>query len=305
MLKNRIEKNWKKLKSWAQQQNIEAYRLYDRDIPEFQVIVDRYQDYFVIYDKTDPFKDQGKDIASITDKALTDLFRIPANQLIWKSRERQSGLQQYQRLAERNETLVIKEGPAQFHVNLWDYLDTGLFLDHRPMRHKVYKHSQDMRFLNLFCYTGSVSVCAALGGAITTNVDMSATYLDWATANFKQNKITLDDHEFIRKDVLYWLQEFPIGEKFDRIFLDPPTFSNSKRMEKSFEVERDQEFLITNTMKHLKPEGILFFSNNKRKFRLHEKIISTYHVTDISEETIPRDFHDQKIHQCFEIRWKK
>ncbi len=304
MLKNRIEKNWKKIKAWTQQQNIEAFRLYDRDIPEFQVIVDRYKDHFVIYDKTDFYIDQGKDIKSLTSKALVELFQVSPDLLIWKSRERQSGLQQYERLAETNKNFIVREGPAYFRVNLWDYLDTGLFLDHRPIRQKIFKQIQGKKLLNLFCYTGSISVCAALGGAKTTSVDMSATYLEWAKTNFEQNQINLNEHELIRADVLSWLSEDIGSTKYDCIFLDPPTFSNSKRMEQTFEVERDQDFLLRTTMKKLDSSGILYFSNNKRKFKLDPKILNDFQIRDITKETIPRDFHDQKIHQCYEFRWK-
>jgi len=305
MLKNRIEKNWNKLKAWSKQSNVEAFRLYDRDIPEFQIIIDKYKDFFVVYDKTNPYLDQDKNIEELSNSAITSLFKPEPQQIIWKSRERQSGTQQYEKLAETNKSFFLNEGSAKFKVNLWDYLDTGLFLDHRPLRHKLSKQSQGKSLLNLFCYTGSISVAAALGGASTTSIDMSATYLDWAAENLKENNLPLDRNELIRADVLTWLKESPVNNQFDIIFLDPPTFSNSKKMEQTFEVERDQDFLIPETMKHLKSDGVLYFSNNKRKFRLNQNFLSKYEVKDISKETIPRDFHDLKIHQCFEFRWKK
>ncbi|HWU43480.1 MAG TPA: class I SAM-dependent methyltransferase, partial [Bdellovibrio sp.] len=167
---------------------------------------------------------------------------------------------------------------------------------------KIFKSAEGKRFLNLFCYTGSVSVFAALGGAKTTSVDMSQTYLRWAQDNFELNEIDFGSHSFVNENVIEWLYEHRYKKAYDIIFLDPPTFSNSKKMDESFEVERDQEFLVDSCMSILRPEGILYFSNNKRKFKLSPSLMSKYKVRDISEETIPQDFHDKKIHNCFEIK---
>ncbi|MGZ3772515.1 MAG: class I SAM-dependent methyltransferase [Pseudobdellovibrionaceae bacterium] len=304
MIKNRLEKNLKKLKPWASRHQIEAYRLYDRDIPEFPFIVDIYKNHYVIYDKSDAVKDKDKNHLPLLTEALKNIFKCEDTNLVIKKRERQEGLKQYEKLSDQNETFFVRESQALLKVNLYDYLDTGLFLDHRPMRQKIFKLGNEKRFLNLFCYTGSVSVFAALAGARTTSVDMSQTYLRWAQDNFELNKIGLSEHSFINADVLEWLQENKDKRNFDLIFLDPPTFSNSKKMDNNFEVERDQEFLVDSCMSMLAPNGLLYFSNNKRKFKISEKILSTYTVRDISEETIPQDFHDKKIHNCFEIRMK-
>lgn len=301
MIKNRLEKNEKKLKAWRERNRIEAYRLYDRDIPEYPFIIDVYKDHYLIYDKSDMVKDKDKDHLPHVLEALHSLFKCQQERIVVKKRERQEGLKQYEKLDQKKETLIVREGVAQFYVNLSDYLDTGLFLDHRPMRHKIHKISQDRKVLNLFCYTGSVSVFAALGGAKTTSVDMSQTYLRWAQDNFQLNDIELDSHSFINADVIEWLHEKKGSKDFDIIFLDPPTFSNSKKMSDSFEVEADQDFLVDACMSMLRPGGVLYFSNNKRKFHLSEKVMSSYKVKDITAETIPQDFHDSKIHHCFEI----
>lgn len=302
MIKNRLEKNLKKLKSWADRQKIEAYRLYDRDIPEYPFIVDVYKDRYVVHDKSDPIRDKDKNHLPHVIDALKSLFQCEDTQIVIKKRERQEGLKQYEKLDAKNETLIIRESQALLKVNLYDYLDTGLFLDHRPIRQKIFKTAQGKKFLNLFCYTGSVSVFAALGGARTTSVDMSQTYLRWAQDNFELNNIDLGRHSFVNANVLEWLGLHKDHRAYDLIFLDPPTFSNSKKMEDSFEVERDQNILVDNCMSMLNPGGILYFSNNKRKFKLSEEILSKYTVKDITEESIPQDFHDKKIHNCFEIK---
>lgn len=304
MIKNRIEKNFKKLKPWAERHQIEAYRLYDRDIPEYPFIVDRYGEYFLIYDKSDFIIDKEKNHLPEVVEALIQLFQQDPNKIIQKKRERQEGLAQYEKLSETKSYFSVKETQARFLVNLQDYLDTGLFLDHRPMRQKIYKQSRDKKILNLFCYTGSVSVFAALGGAETTSVDMSKNYIHWAEENFKLNQLDPKNHFFICENALDYLQKPEMDVRYDIIFLDPPTFSNSKRMNSHFEVEKDQIFLVESCMKRLSVDGVLYFSNNKRKFKLDSQLAKNFSVRDITKETIPVDFHDQKIHSCFEIRRK-
>lgn len=305
MIKNRLEKNLKKLKSWSERNKIEAFRLYDRDIPEYPFIVDIYNDHFVIYDKSDPLRDKDKNHLPHVQEALKSIFHADDSKIVIKKRERQEGLKQYEKLAAKEETFTVRESQALLKVNLYDYLDTGLFLDHRPMRQKIFKTAQEKNFLNLFCYTGSVSVFAALGGASTTSVDMSQTYLRWAQDNFEMNNLDPANHRFINADVLDWLRTQKLANTFDIIFLDPPTFSNSKKMEDTFEVERDQDFLVDQCMGMLRAGGVLYFSNNKRKFKISEQILSKYRVKDITEDSIPQDFHDKKIHNCFEIRAKQ
>jgi 23S rRNA (cytosine1962-C5)-methyltransferase len=304
-IRNRIEKNSKKLESWADKFGIDAYRIYERDIPEYPFIVDRYKDHFVVYDRgdleIDSRPDKQEHLPELL-RALSELFSCPNEKIILKRRARQKGENQYEKLASRGETIIVREDPARFIVNLHDYLDTGLFLDHRLMRQMILKASQGKDFLNLFCYTGSVSVFAALGGARTVSVDMSATYSRWAQDNFELNRIPLSKHEFITRNALEFLADSSYPRRFDLIFLDPPTFSNSKKMSQSFEVERDQQFLVDNCMRLLKPNGTLWFSNNKRNFKLLDSIAHRFPVKDITARTIPKDFRDQKIHRVYEIR---
>lgn len=307
MLAAKLEKNQKKLKPWAEKNKIQAYRLYDKDIPEFPFLIDVYKDHVVIYDKTELI-DEGKDKHLIAIAAVQKVLQTPSENLILKRRERQKGEQQYQRIERKNQRIEVLENGYPVLVNLWDYLDTGLFIDHRPTRYFFLKNSKDKKVLNLFCYTGVVSLMAALGGAKTTSVDLSGNYLNWAKDNFNLNNLDLNLHRFIEQDVLEFLKhasEWPdYKHSFDMIFLDPPTFSNSKDMQQDFEVERDQKELILRTMKFLKPNGVLYFSTNKRKFKLDPSFIDEFNVKTTTEKTIPIDCHDQKIHHSFEFRMK-
>ena len=301
MIKNRIEKNFKKLSSWASRNKIEAFRLYDRDIPEYPFIVDFYKDYLLVYDKSDLLIDKDKNQLPKVLEALSALFPQSQDKIVLKKRERQEGVKQYNKIENKKDYFEIQESQAKFKVNLFDYLDTGLFLDHRPLRQWVFKESKDKDILNLFSYTGSISVFSALGGGRVTSVDMSQTYLNWSQDNFLLNGIDLGAHSFIHANVIEYLQNKAFGKKFDLIVLDPPTFSNSKRMEDDFEVEKDQDFLIDKCFSMLKPNGKLYFSNNKRKFKLSNHILANYKVIDLTEKSIPKDFHDKKIHHCFQF----
>lgn len=320
MIKNRLQKNLKKRQAWTKQANIQAFRLYDKDIPEYPFLVDQYADYFVVYDKGR--KDDEKDKAHLEEliDVLINDFAKDQSHVIVKSRQRlrnrhqtESGdkkeVVQYQKLDNQKVELEIQESACRFKVNLSDYLDTGLFLDHRPLRQIVKKQMTGFKkhfgesptFLNLFCYTGAVSVSAALGGALTTNIDMSNTYIKWAEENFEVNDLATYEHKFIREDVLKYLGTKP-EEQYDFVYCDPPTFSNSKKMEEAFEIEREQEFIIDACMKRLKDSGTLYFSTNKRDFKLSPEIEKKFSVRNITQQSIPQDFHDQKIHHCFEIR---
>lgn len=300
-IQNRIEKNYKHRQKWAKRENIEAYRIYEKDIPEFPFIVDLYKDNAVIFEKRDEVIDAEKeDHFNFIISAVKNVLGFRESQIVVKSRFKQKGTLQYEKLDEKNEFITIRESEAQFLVNLHDYLDTGLFLDHRPMRQVIYKSSEKKHVLNLFSYTGSVSVFAALGGAKhVTSVDLSTTYQDWAKKNFELNGLSLKEHNFIIQSALEYLEKSQ--SKFDLIFLDPPTFSNSKKMDKDFEVEADQVFLVKNALRLLNPNGTLYFSNNKRKFKLSDEIKTMAKVTDITNQTIPVDFRDSKIHQCFKL----
>ncbi len=310
MIFNKLEKNLKRLKPWADRAKIEVYRLYDKDIPEFPFLVDVYKDYVVVFDKTEDI-DYGKNKDIEVVAAVKKLFQLndesAVQKIVLKKRERQKGLNQYQKLEDKNEKIVVLENGISVLVNLWDYLDTGLFIDHRPLRYFFLKNSKQKKFLNLFCYTGVVSLMAAIGGAETVSVDLSDKYLDWAQENFALNDLDTTKHRFVEQDVLQFIEHASswadYKQSFDMIFLDPPTFSNSKSMIDSFEVERDQKKLILNTLKFLKPTGTLYFSTNKRKFKLDPSIESEFSVKNTTEKTIPQDCHDQKIHQSYEIKF--
>ncbi len=304
-LKNRLQKNYKKLKSYLEKNHIEAYRLYSKDIPEYPYLIDIYGKFAVIYEQGKKLydEDQPKRIEHQKDieLALIDLFSFPKESLFFKIREKQKGNDQYRPLDPHSKDFfVVSEPPCKFLVNLERYLDTGLFLDHRPLRQYLLANSQGKKILNLFCYTGSLSVAAALGGGTVTSIDMSRTYLDWAYENFLINKIDPKLHVFYQADVL---KEVPKrqeeGETYDVIILDPPSFSNSKRMEEDLDIERDHPILIRNCMQLLKHGGCLFFSTNKRRFELHSVITTHYQVKEISQWTIPQDFHHSEIHQAF------
>lgn len=305
MIYNRLLKNYKKLKNWIRSDKIEAYRLYDRDIPEYPFIIDCYGGYLVLYDRRNQEIDYTFEKSANLDNmmnALSKLFLESPKQIILKERRKQKGISQYEKISRKQKYISITEGPCQFLVNIWDYLDTGLFLDHRPLRKIIYKQAKDKKILNLFSYTGSISVAGAIGGGLITSVDLSNTYLNWAHDNFKHNNIDVNQHEFIRDNVVEYLNlSQNSSRKFDLIILDPPTFSNSKRMEEIFDVQKDHFQLISNCLNLLKDEGLLYFSTNKKKFKYDPAINEIAKLRDISNKTIPQDFRDNNIHHCYLI----
>ncbi len=302
MLANRLKKNLKKLKSWIKSQESNAFRLYDRDIPEIPYIVDIYDKCAVVYErgkKEAPEDLREKNTHDIED-SLSELLQI--EQIFFKQRVQQKGKHQYQRQKWRpqKEIFSISENSALFEVNLKDYLDTGLFLDHRPLRKMVKETSSNKAVLNLFSYTCSISIMAALGGARVTSVDLSNTYLEWGMRNFKLNGIPAGEHRFVKADILDYIKEEK--DKFDIIILDPPSFSNSKSMDKTLDIQRDHETLISDCMDRLSTNGILYFSTNKRDFKLSAEIQAKYQIQDITQKSIPIDYRDAKIHKLFEIK---
>jgi 23S rRNA (cytosine1962-C5)-methyltransferase len=303
-IQNRIEKNYKHRAKWAKREGFEAFRIYHKDIPEFPFIVDLYKDHVVIFEKRDDEIDADKfDHFNFIISAVKNVLNLPEERVIIKSRMRQKGDTQYTKLEDKKEYMTVKEYQAEYLVNLHDYLDTGLFLDHRPLRQIVYKSAEGKKVLNLFSYTGSISVAAALGKAAkVTSVDMSATYQEWAKKNFEQNQIPVSQHIFINDSALEYLEK--ASQRFDIIVLDPPTFSNSKKMEEDFEVEKDQVFLVKHCLRLLAPDGVLYFSNNKRKFKIDPAILEMAQVQDITFKTTPEDYKDTKIHHCFKITHK-
>lgn len=303
MLFNRLQKNAAHLKKWAKKNNISCYRVYDADLPEYAYAIDCYNDYVVLQEYAPPASVpeqkaqlRSLDVIQVAPKALG----ISPDRLVVKQRKRQRGSEQYQKMGESSKTMVVNEGRALLHVNLYDYLDTGLFLDHRPLRLSFSQLKPGTRFLNCFCYTASASVHAALAGAITTNVDLSNTYLNWAQDNFKLNNINLSRHQFIPYDCKEWLRN--TRDRFDVIFLDPPSFSNSKRMTDTLDIQRDHASLIQSAMRLLNPDGVLYFSTNLRSFKMDARVLEQFSVQDISKQTIDIDFkRNSKIHYCFKI----
>ena len=310
---NRLKKNVKKLSKWAKQNQITCYRVYDADLPDYSAAVDIYQgeETWVNVQEYEPPKtiDQHK-----ADQRLAGLLaEIPnelgvnREQVFLKIRRKQRSTDQYEKHDNQGRFHVIEEGGCKLMVNFEDYLDTGLFLDHRPIRLQLQKEAKDKRFLNLFAYTGSATVHAAVGGAkSTTTVDMSNTYLQWAKNNLALNP-NAGEHEFVQADCLEWLANQasqPDSQHYDLIFLDPPTFSNSKRMDDVFDIQIDHVQLIKNAVSLLTPEGVLYFSTNFRRFKIDNEALSEYDVHDITAKTIPEDFsRNPKIHYCWKIKY--
>lgn len=304
MFANRMRKNLKQAKRWAQRNGISCYRVYDADLPEYAVAIDLYEDRVHVQEYQAP--------ASIDERlarrrlrevvtVLPELLAVPAEFVYVKTRKRQRGTDQYDRQDQRREFFEVQEGGLRFKVNLADYLDTGLFLDHRLTRELIRDLASGRDFLNLFAYTGSVSVYAAAGGATsTTTVDMSSTYCAWAKENLELNGFTSHVHQVISADCLKWLEQH--SRQYGLIFLDPPTFSNSKKMDDCFDIQRDHVALIQNTCRLLTDDGVLIFSNNLRRFKMDYDGLAGLKVEEITQQTIPQDFkRNTKIHNCWKV----
>ncbi len=303
---NRLRKNLKKLVPWATVEGLEAYRLYDADIPEYALSVDRYGEWLHVQ-AFDPPRSVDRRAAQLrVDEvlaALPELCGVQPERIALKTRVRQRGRDQYLRQDQREETLVVGEGALRFEVNLHDYLDTGLFLDGRWLRQWIVEHVEGQRLLNLFGYTGAVTVAAIVGKArATTTVDLSNTYLDWAGRNLRLNGAQVGRrHRLERADCLQWLQH--ASGRFDLIYLDPPTFSNSKSMQTSWDVQRDHAELILRALELLSDDGALIFVTNRRGFRLDKKALGELQIEEWTEHSVPRDFtHRPRIHRSYRIR---
>lgn len=304
---NRLGKNIKHLRKWAQRQDIEAWRMYDRDIPQFPFAADIYADHVHLQEYDTGWlmhkTDYEKWLAEVVEAVLF-VTGLPKEHIHVKKRQRQKGKDQYEKTGITGTDFVIHEHGRAFWVNLDKYLDTGLFLDHRNTRQKIGNIAAGKRFLNLFAYTGSFSVYAATGGALfSETVDLSNTYLQWAQRNFELNGLDMQAHQIVRADVFQYLQKAVEDHKqFDLIVMDPPSFSNSKKMLDILDIQRDQEKLIDGAMRLLSKQGSLYFSNNLRSFTLNPVLEQRYDVNNISRKTIPEDFRNTRIHQCWEIR---
>lgn len=304
MFANRLRKNLKQLSKWVASKHIDCYRLYDADMPEYAVAIDVYRDWVHVQEyaaprSIDPAKAQIRLLDALA--AIPPALGVPASQVVVKRRERQSGSRQYERQSATGQFMEVTEGGLNILVNLQDYLDTGLFLDHRPLRLRFQQEAAGKRFLNLFCYTATASLHAAKGGArSTTSVDLSKTYLDWARRNLALNGFS-ERHQLIQANVMQWLEQE--RSEYDLIFIDPPTFSNSKRMDDVFDIQRDHVRLLDLAMARLAPGGVLYFSNNFRKFVLDEGLQHRYHIEDITAQTLDEDFQrNPKIHKAWRIQ---
>ncbi len=304
---NRLGKNIKHLMKWARRNDIEAWRLYDKDIPQFPFALDIYGDQIHLQEYDTGWLMQPEEyeewLAGVKE-AVGFVTGFAPEQIHLKRRERQRGKEQYEKTGTQGEDFVVHENGRKFWVNLDKYLDTGLFLDHRNTRKRVGEMAAGKRFLNLFSYTGSFTVYAATGGAVSSEtVDLSNTYLDWARRNFELNGVDAAQHQIVRADVFQYLQTgMEEGKQFDLIVMDPPSFSNSKKMLDILDIQRDQAKLVDGAMKLLTKDGLLFFSNNLRSFELDPALVERYQIKDVSKQSVPEDFRNKKIHQCWEIR---
>ena len=318
MLGNRVGKNARALGRWAKREDVTCYRVYDCDIPELPLTIDRYEDALVIADcRLPPRAERGEDadpahlaawLSTTVDAARQALDIAPGNVFIRQrqpQRDRQAG-HQYERLAERGVWREVHEGGLRFRVNLSDYLDTGLFLDHRMTRRRAAAEPGARTMLNLFCYTGSFSVYCAAAGMRTTSVDLSATYLDWARTNLALNQVDPAAHTLVRGDVREVLDDLARRkQRFDLAVVDPPTFSNSKRMTTTWDVQRDHVELLAAVAAVVRPGGVIWFSTNRRRFVLDADVAARLprraKVEDLSSATIPPDFRDHHVHRAYRI----
>ncbi|OUS12095.1 23S rRNA (guanine(2445)-N(2))/(guanine(2069)-N(7))-methyltransferase [Gammaproteobacteria bacterium 53_120_T64] len=315
MLANRLRKNQRKLAPWLKRQNISCYRLYDADLPEYAVAIDCYGSAIHVQEYEPPASIDAsaarRRLAEVSD-AVYAVLKPEQNQFFVKQRQRQRGDKQYQRLTEQDKQrgqskFEVLENGARYEVNLGDYLDSGLFLDHRPVRQLLGELCVGKRFLNLFCYTATATVQAALAGAgESLSIDMSNTYIDWAGRNFALNKLDTERHTLLRADCLSWLaatEGAGLEASFEVIFLDPPTFSNSAKMDDVLDIQRDHQRLVEQCMGLLSDDGVLVFSNNFRRFKLAPELEANFAVENISPATIDKDFARRpRIHQCWLIR---
>jgi 23S rRNA (guanine2445-N2)-methyltransferase / 23S rRNA (guanine2069-N7)-methyltransferase len=309
MVRNRIKKNLQRIKSYISTQNLGCYRAYDADLPEYSAAIDVYADRLHIQEyrapATIPEETAIKRLNELV-RASEVAFDCPRERIHLKTRRRDKGGGKYRREAKTpsDDYFKVQEGKYQFWVNLEDYLDTGLFLDSRMLRQRVEKSSQGKRVLNLFCYTASASVYAAGGGALeTVSVDLSPVYLNWAKENFELNGL-VGNHRLEQADAVEYLRYS--RDQFDLIYLDPPTFSNSKRTETVLDIERDHAELIALSMARLAPTGELIFVTNAQKFKLDSSLAERYIVDDFTARSIPPDFaRDAKIHRAFSIKQQR
>ncbi len=303
--RNRLAKRARHLRRWPTRQGITCFRLYDRDVAEVPLVIDRYEDHLHVCEYQRRHEHTPAQHADWLDHLLRiagQVLGVPRDKVFFKRRRRQRRGQQYQRLAAQGYTLVVREGGLQFEINLSDYVDTGLFLDHRVMRHMVREAAAGKRFLNLFGYTGAFTVYAAAGGAASTcTVDWSKTYLAWAQRNVQLNGLAAPAHQFVCAEARTFLEQLPPGEHFDLVVIDPPTYSNSKRTDRDWDVQRDHAALLRQVLQRTAAGGVIYFSSNYRRFKLDEAALGDVSVREISRQTVPPDFRNRRIHRAWRI----
>lgn len=304
---NRLKKRCKHRIKWAKANAVFCYRVYDKDLPDFPFVIDKFEDYIVAaIDVMEGGKELNKDWLLDVKEIIANVMDIGLSNISIKLRFPQKGNKQYTKLDYSGSLIPVQESGLLFLINPFDYLDTGLFLDHRITRQWIKKEAKNKRVLNLFAYTGSFSVYAAAGDASkVTTVDMSNTYLQWAEKNMHLNGFkSAKKYEYIREDVLDWIS-IGTASSYDLVILDPPTFSNSKKMLLTWDVQRDHAKLINSIRNLLTPGGILFFSNNYQKFKLNEnEIVGFDSIEEVTHKTIPEDFERRKPHFCFKLKNK-
>jgi 23S rRNA (cytosine1962-C5)-methyltransferase len=301
---NRLAKMHKHFGKWARRQGITCYRVYDNDIPGTPLAIDIYENIVHVAEYARDHGMEPNEHAAWLDgclKIVSEILVVSPELIYLKYRQRQKGMRQYERFSRVGAEYLVRENGLRFLIKPADYLDVGLFLDHRNTRQIVREEAKGKRDLNLFAYTGSFTVYAAAGGANETlTVDMSNTYLEWADRNLSLNGFSKPNHRLLQADVLAWLEQ-PPREQFDLIVLDPPTFSNSKRMNGTLDIQRDHAMLLNRVLRLCAPGGTVYFSTNYRRFKLWKEEIRASEIKDISKQTVPEDFRNKKIHQCFKI----
>lgn len=305
MFENRLTKVFRHISKLARRQNITCYRVYDDDIPEFPFSIEIYEDHVYIaeYNRRHGMEEEAHEAWLDTClELISKVLNIAAEKIWVKQRQRKENRKaQYEKLSFESHEMTVQEAGLQFKVNLSDYLDTGLFLDHRITRSMVREEVKDKKVLNLFCYTGSFSVYAAAGGAAeVTSVDLSKTYLAWAEENMRLNGFDTAKHPFVHADVLQYLDTLKLNT-FDLVIMDPPTFSNSKRMKDFLDIQRDHAELLNKILLATKKDGVIYFSNNYRRFILEEDKINAATIKDITSQTLPFDFQQKMIRKCYRL----
>lgn len=305
ILGNRIRKNYRHIRKWAKRTETDCFRIYDREIPHYPLVIDYYAGRFCVqyFSRTRDNSEPSEELADETEKVLHSIFGVTSDSIYWRTRMKCKKTRQYEKADNIGEFFPVYEYGVRFKINLVDYLDTGLFLDHRETRRIVTEVCKGKRVLNLFAYTCSFSVHAAVAGAtFTKSVDMSNTYTSWGRDNFILNNISHQNNEIVRADCLKFLDdEMRSGLKYDIIIIDPPTISRSKKMDQLFDIQIDYISLVTKSLKLLLKGGVIFFSTNSRKFVFDSSLFQNCTIVDISDKTIPIDFHDPKIHRCWKI----